>query len=329
MPKVLISIVTFNSSTDIVSCLRLVEDQSYRDYEVIVVDNNSQDDTATLISRNWPDLKLIRNRDNLGFAAGHNLAIKQSYAPFVLVLNPDVNLQPNFLGNLLEVMNINQKLGSVSGKLYKLGNDLPSTHQVDIIDSTGIMIKKSGQASDRGQSQKDTGQFDHKKDIFGPSGAAALYRREALESVKYMGEYFDQEFFAFKEDVDLAWRLRLAGWQSQFVPSALAHHKRSAGYVPGSIRQNRRSRSNLINYYSYRNNLYLIHKNFTSVNRFKFLPYIIWLEIRKFVYLLFFEPKSLRGLMDFFCHLKLIRKKRKFIQDNIKITSEEINAWFQ
>src|SRR5439155_16165933 len=135
---------------------------------------------------------------------------------YVLVLNPDTVLRPNFIEELIHALDARPDAASASGKLLRMDSTT--------IDSTGIVMLRSQRHLDRGADEPDIGQFDKPEDIFGASGAAAMYRRPALEDARIDDEYFDEDFFAYREDADLAWRLRLLGWNSIYVPSAVALH---------------------------------------------------------------------------------------------------------
>ncbi len=146
---------------------------------------------------------------NVGFSRGQNLGILASRGDYVQCLNFDCFLEPDFLERVAEVFKSRPGVGSVSGRLRKLVGGEKS----ELLDSTGIWFSRCIPA-DRGEWLPDGPAWAAPGEIFGPSGAAGCYRREALESVRYEDEYFDEEFFMFCEDIDLAWRLQLAGWQS-------------------------------------------------------------------------------------------------------------------
>src|SRR4029453_5424828 len=139
---------------------------------------------------------------------------------------------------------------SATGKLLRMDGKT--------LDSTGIVMLRSQRHLDRGADEPDRGQFDKPEDVFGPSGAAALYRMKALHDVAIEGQFFDEDFFAYREDADLAWRCRLLGWTSIYVPSAVARHRRRVtparrGALPA-----------LINYPSVKNRFLLRINNMTS-----------------------------------------------------------------
>lgn len=216
--KVTVQIVTFNSEKNIEKCLESVFSQNHDVSEVIIIDNNSQDKTLNILSKYEDKIKLIRNKNNLGFSIAHNQGIRVASGDFILILNPDVVLENDYIKKLLD--KDRDRVGSLTGKLLSNKN-LPK-----IIDSTGLVINRRRQAFDRGQGEIDIGKFDNNTDIFGACGAAALYKKEMLEEIKVGKEYFDESFFLYKEDVDIAWRAQINGWKSIFVSDAIAYHNR-------------------------------------------------------------------------------------------------------
>jgi GT2 family glycosyltransferase len=204
-------------------CLEAIRRQTYADgIEIIVVNNGSTDGSLEFL-RSQRDVRLIEPGGNVGFSRGQNLGIRAGTGEYVLCLNFDCFLEPDFLERVAEMFQAHPEAGGVSGRLRKLVDGKPS----QFLDSTGIGFHRCFPA-DRGEWVADGPQWETAELIFGPSGAAACYRRAALESVRYEDEYFDEDFFIYCEDIDLAWRLNLAGWQSYYQPAALAYHERGS-----------------------------------------------------------------------------------------------------
>ncbi|MDD2752630.1 MAG: glycosyltransferase family 2 protein [Candidatus Omnitrophica bacterium] len=218
-----ITIVNWNSKGYIERCLDSIKKQVYPAIEVIVVDNNSADSSLEYVVRNFPQAKVIRNKQNLGFSKSHNLGFHLAKGEFVLPLNFDVFLEPDFVQKMVEAMKNDQKNGIVSGKLYRQNNG----EKTKILDSTGITMRHCFMHP-RGQTEEDRGQYDNSQNsvVFGACGAAPLYRREMLEDIKFNKEFFDEDFVNFVEDVDLSWRAQLRGWKCVYTPSAVAYHER-------------------------------------------------------------------------------------------------------
>ena len=243
-------IVNFDGLRYLPDCLESVRRQTYAGgIEIIVVNNRSTDGSLEFL-REQKDVRLIDPGTNSGFSRGQNLGILAAQGEYILCLNFDCCPEPDFLQRVFEVFRAQPNVGAVSGRLRKLVDGKKSEY----LDSTGISFHRCFPA-DRGEWIPDDPKWQLSGEIFGPSGAAACYRRQALESVRYQDEYFDEDFFMYCEDIDLAWRLNLAGWQSWYQPAALAYHER------GSTRK--RSAWERRNYLicGYRNRLVAMYKN--------------------------------------------------------------------
>lgn len=227
MEKGLVSaiIVTRNNAPILQRCITSLLKQTYGKVEIIAVDNASSDNTSEIIAKY--KIKLIKNDRNQGFARANNQGINASGGEYILFINDDVTLDENFVDTLLREMREDNRLGSACGKILSpvaAGGE-------SVIDSAGLKLQNWRLlALDRGEGKIDKGQFDKKEYVFGAPGAVSLYRRSALDEIKTNGEYFDEDFFAYYEDVDLAWRLRSAGWKSLYVPEAHAFHKKKGPF---------------------------------------------------------------------------------------------------
>ncbi|MEK6988280.1 MAG: glycosyltransferase family 2 protein, partial [Candidatus Thermoplasmatota archaeon] len=168
----------------------------------------------------FPEAELLALPENRHFARGTNAgferALQDHDCAYVVALNNDTRVDPEWLAALVKPAE-DARVGNVASKMLLM--DHP-----DVINAAGLRITRDGAAVDRGWLQKDEGQLDRDVDVFGASGAAALYKREALDTVGL----FDEDFVAYLEDVDLAWRIRLAGWECRFAPEAVVYHKFSA-----------------------------------------------------------------------------------------------------
>jgi GT2 family glycosyltransferase len=322
--KVSVQIVTYNSAEHIISCLQAVFAQSYPIAQVIVVDNASTDATHNLLEPYSEKALLLYNECNIGFAPAHNQALFHSIGDYVLVLNPDVILQHDYVAHLIEFMSSRTQVGSTAGKL--LLKSSPST-----IDSTGLVINKARRAFDRYAGKVDpltekqfTGQLqkDENVEIFGVSGAAAMYSRNMIAEVMLEGQFFDEAFFAYKEDVDVAWRAQLYGWTSFYVPQAVAYHER--GWKSGS-----RSKQPLfIRRYSYINRYRMMLKNDQLFFIIRHIFYIISFELASFGYILIREPALLNSWVMLFRDLPHILRQRKEISIKSKPGAERVYRFF-
>lgn len=274
-----IIIVGYNSEKYLRQCLNSVYSQDYKNFEAIFIDNASNDRTL-LIARSYPDIKIIENIKNMGFSYAVNQGIEKAGSEFILTLNTDVILERNFL---IEMKNAagSGKIGLFSGKILRYDAD-----DRRMIDSTGLVLSGFNRFFDRGHGEPDRGQYDQKLDIFGPSAAAALYRREMLEDIKHNGKYFDEDFFFTLEDVDLAYRARLKKWGSRYVPSAVCYHKRNGSNMDRRYRQ----------YLSFRNRYFLLIKN-NRINAGYSIIFIFY-DVPRFIYMLFTNKYTLKALHE-------------------------------
>lgn len=214
---VAIVVVTWDSAEVIDACLASAAAEEPA--EILVVDNGSRDHTCARVMASAPAVRLMGLDRNYGFAVGCNLGVANTTAPYILFLNDDARLSCGYLSTLVQCLEAHPHAASAIGKLVQ------ERDQQRYIDSAGIVMRCYAlRPDDRGHGEIDRGQYDEPGECFGPSGAAALYRREALEAVG--PEVFDEDLFAYFEDVDLAWRLRRAGWVHRYEPRAVAHHTR-------------------------------------------------------------------------------------------------------
>lgn len=312
MVKVAVNIVTFNSGEDIAACLESLGRQTFRDFQIHVLDNASTDGTINALSRF--DLNLIRSQSNTGFARAHNDLIRSYPAEFVLVLNPDAVLMPEFLERIVGALESRSDAASATGKLLRFDGKT--------LDSTGIVMLRSQRHLDRGADEPDRGQFERPEDVFGPSGAAALYRLKALQDVAIDGQFFDEDFFAYREDADLAWRCRLMGWTSIYVPSAVALHRRR-------VTPERRSQlSALINYHSVKNRFLLRLNNMTRSLYLRDFLQISTRDAAVVGYVLVREWTSIGALLYVIRNFPRLWKKRRAIQSRKRIEGPELDRWF-
>src|SRR6266853_443012 len=258
MTKDLVSVtlVTYNSGRFIKRCLESVLEQKYAHLEVIVIDNASTDGTVDLLEQFQDTCRIHHNTENTGFAAAQNQAIALSSGEWVLALNPDMLLLPDFIQELVVAGHLDQKIGTVCGKLLTIQAtfDLP---EKQLIDSTGIYFTHMLRHLDRGSQQVDNGHYLNFEYVFGATAAAALYRREMIDDISIQGEFFDPDFFVYREDADVAWRGQLLGWRCLYTPLARGYHVRNV--LPG----NRRALPPEINMHSVKNRFLMRIKNMT------------------------------------------------------------------
>jgi GT2 family glycosyltransferase len=217
-PKVSVIIVNWNGKSLLEECLDSLAAQTAKGIETILVDNGSQDGSAQYVRERYPAVRLISLPENLGFAGGNNAGIRVARGEYIALINNDTKSDPAWLQNLLSAAESSPSLtGMWASKILSYDNP-------GIFDNVGLLLYPDGLGRGKGRLEKDEGQYDQPEEAFFPSGCAGLYRREVLTEIGL----FDEEFFAYADDVDIGLRARLAGWGCQYVPSAKVYHKYSA-----------------------------------------------------------------------------------------------------
>ena len=223
-PDVSIVVVTHDSAADLSRSLPSAVAQKGVSVEIVVVDNASTDPSRDVALLYAPNVRVLALSENVGFAAATNAGIAATTGRYVLSLNPDCRLAPDFAETLVRRLDARTEAGSASGRIFRAaGDDLAPTTR---LDSTGIVFTASGRHFDRGSGEEAEGLYLEEEEISGATAAAGFYRREALDSAKISTGWFDSDFFLYREDADLALRLSQLGWTCLYVPGALAWHRR-------------------------------------------------------------------------------------------------------
>ena len=318
---VAITIVTFNSSRYIRRCLQHALSQDHPNISIVIVDNASSDDTPQILKDFEDRVAICYNRTNIGFAGGQNQAISIANADWSLTLNPDCRLTPDFVTRLLNAAQTDPAIGSVCGKLLAMTPDFEPV-EPPVFDSTGIYMTRNMRHFDRGSLQPDTHQYDAQEFVFGATGAACLYRREMIDDIAFRGEFFDDDFFAYREDADVAWRAQLLGWKCLYVPTAVAYHVRSV------LPSNRNELSPVINMHSVKNRWLLRIKNMTPSLYRKHWLAITTRDVLVIGGCLLSEWSSLRAFVLLAKIWKRAGVKRATIMKNRRTSDAYVNAWF-
>jgi GT2 family glycosyltransferase len=318
--RVSVTIVTYNSGRFIKRCLESVLAQKCTK-EIIVIDNSSTDGTVDILEQFGDRCQIVYNDENIGFAAAQNQAISLGSGDWVLTLNPDVLLLPNFIQALVDAGQMDKRIGTVCGKLLAIlaTFDLPDK---PLVDSTGIYFTPMLRHLDRGSQEVDNGHYLNHEYVFGATAAAALYRRTMIEDVSIQGEFFDEEFFVYREDADVAWRAQLLGWRCIYTPHARGYHVRNV--LPG----NRRALPAVINMHSVKNRFLMRFKNMTGD-----LYRRNWLEIttRDVVVVgccLVREHTSLKAFWYVAKNWKRVMAKRREIMSRKCVDDDYMASWF-
>jgi len=254
-----VAVVSWNGRSYLEKCLSSLAAQSYPEIEIILVDNGSTDGTAGWVRERFPAVNLILNSANLGFAAANNQAVRRARGEYIATLNNDAWAEPDWLAQLVSAVEEHPRLGMAASQMVFAGRP-------EVINSTGICLDRCGISWDRGGGEMAHHGDCQPAEVFGPSAGAALYRRELFDEVGL----FDEDFFAYLEDVDLAWRARWRGWRAIYVPSARVYHVHSATAREGSPWKT---------CWLARNKIQLIARNYPFPHLLFYLPFILFYEL--------------------------------------------------
>ncbi len=239
IPLMSVIIPTYNGQRFLPGVLDALAKQTFTDFETIVIDDASTDDSVTLIERDYPNVRLIVNRRNIGFVASCNTAVDASDGRIVVLLNNDTEPEPTWLTELALGFCTNPKAAAITSKIL-LFDERQRLH------TTGDMLGMDGLPRNRGVWEVDQGQFDEQTDVFSGCGGATAYRRDVWQAL----DGFDEDFWMYLEDVDLGFRARLMGWQTVLAPNARVYHHLSAS-----------GGDTLSSYYVGRNTIWMLAKN--------------------------------------------------------------------
>ncbi len=271
-PYVSIIILNWNGKQYLETCLSSLSQQTYKDIEIIFVDNGSSDGSVEFVKSKYPEVIIVQHERNLGFAMGVNSGIMASSGKYIATINNDAEADKEWVARLVRVMESDAQTGSCASKMLNY-------YERDKIDSSGIVIYQNGNAYDRGAGEKDIEEYDLQEEIFGACAGAALYRKEMLDEIGF----FDKDYFAYFEDVDLSFRMHLYSWKCIFVPEAVVYHMHSA---------TSKQQSPFKIFYLERNKLWNMWKYFPAKLLISQIPYT---NIHYFGYLSRFINKMIIG----------------------------------
>jgi GT2 family glycosyltransferase len=322
-PVVTVSLVTWNGRAWLPGCLDSVTRQDLEDIEILVLDNASTDGTlAWLLERAAADPRITvhGSDENLGYAIGHDRNILRARGEFVLLLNQDVELDEGFLSAALAAFRADARIGALQGRLRRLG---PGGVRLDTLDTTGLVMARDRRATSRGQGQPDGPDHQRPGLVWGADGPAPLYRRAALQDARVprgngRWEVLDEDFFMYKEDVDLAWRLRLLGWRAWYAPTALAWHARGTGGTGATtlrdIARTNRSIPRGVKVLSWRNQRLMQLKNESLGGYLRDLPWIARRELLSLAFIIVFDPRRLVAVAHLLRAAPAAMRKRSYIR---------------
>jgi len=325
--RVTVGIVLHDSARDIRACVSALAAQTRLPDAVVVLDNASSDDGLELARKAMPDARFERSAENVGFAAAHNRVIALEPADVHVLLNPDCRLATAFLERSVEALEGDATIGAVSGRLIRFRDDSPDGGPLeelpdDVLDSTGMVALRNRRVLDRSSELPAAGRDPVSADVFGASGAAAVYRRSMLEDTAFHGEFLDESFFAYREDVDLAWRAQLLGWRCRYVPTALARHRRRV--APG-----RRGRLPArINRLSVANRWRMIAKNELTAGWRRDWRAIVTRDVQILGYCLVREQQTLLAVADVLGDTGRLRARRRDVMRRRRADDDDVLGWF-
>jgi GT2 family glycosyltransferase len=348
MSKVLIHIVTWNSAETISSCIERARAQSGfslgENLFIRVTDNASSDHSAQIAAAMaQPGITLNHNQTNIGFCGAHNQGVEEFLRGdyhSLLILNPDVGLQPGTLRAMTRRLDDKRKIGLVTAKLLRALSSLEAIHP-PVLDAAGMVLTRSLRHFDRGAGEWDKQQFEHGEFMFGGTGACLLISRacvsdmclpstipmesvieiypQLMEGLSTRPQLFDEAFFAYREDADLSWRARRLGWKCWYEPHAVAHHVRFV--TP----ERRKSLPEAINSYSVRNRFLLQANNWSWRDGiFSFLLGIVVRNVLVVAGVVFQERASLKGLREAWTLMPRARQIRQWLRSrraSIRVSS--------
>lgn len=309
--KASIIIPNWNGSDLLNDCLQSLDVQTFKDFEIILVDNGSKDDSIPFLEQNFPLVKIMKLKKNFGFAKAINEGVKASGAEFIIFLNNDTRVDKDWVKNLIYCANMHPEVISVNSKLLNF-------YSKETIDGVGILVNEVGQARSIGWNEKDRGQYDKDLYIFGATGGASLFRRE--DFIK--AGMFDENYFMYSEEVDFAFRAQFLGYKSIYCPKAFVYHKHKATAKKLPAR---------IEYWQFRNMTQTIIKDFPGELLFKKWRWlkIILVHLNTYFYQLRSGFWWVPFLADFWIivHLPQLLNQRKVIQSGIKVKLEYVEGF--
>jgi len=344
--KIVIDLVTWNGLAYLPNFFSSLDEQTLKDFTITVVDNASDDGTIKWLTENRPDAAVLRNFRNQGFSRAHNQAVTLALSRwpeeawperYIVVANQDMEFAPGCLEQLLRAMEADSSLAACGPKVLRayVAGDYDGrreTERTDIIDTTGLAVTRARRFFDRGAGEQDRGLYDSATEVFGLSGTCIMFRASALAQAKLNGEFFDEDFYMYKEDADLAWRMRRLGMKVRFVPGAVVWHHRSApsgrqGWLWLRAFMRRFGKPARINYQSTRNHVWLAWKNDECANRLLHAPWIVPYELGKLA-VAWTSWATLRGYAAALAGLPKMWKKRRELRRRAKASGRDMRKWF-
>jgi GT2 family glycosyltransferase len=308
-PRLTVALATYNGREMLEVALASLSAQTFRAYRTVVVDDASTDDTLEWLAEHWPDVQVVVHPANKGATATLNDGLRAADSDMVMLLNNDMELDPHCLQELVAELDAHPEAAAVAPKLLAF-------HDREILDGAGDVFEWTGEASRRGQGERDVGQYDEPQAVFGACGGAALYRRAALNAVGL----FDEDFFANQDDVDWSFRAQLLGFSSRYAPLAVAYHIGSATLGKGQ--------SDFAMYQNWRNQIWVVFKNYPLAALMRHAPQLVASQLHNLVWTIQTRRVSLflRVWRDALRGMPATLRKRRAVQRSRTIGTRELEA---
>lgn len=308
-PVLTVAVLSYDGRHLLEIILPTLAAQEFRDFRVVVVDNGSSDGTSAWLAEHWPEATVVTLPENVGVTAALNVCVRAADTELVGLFNNDLELHPAALGELVAALRDHPEAASAGGKLIDF-------HDRSVLDGAGDSFAWTGAGFRRGHGEPDRGQYDEPREFFGACGGAAVYRRAAFDVVGP----FDEQFFAFYEDVDWALRAQLAGYGCRYVPSAIVYHMGSATVGKAT--------SEFAQYHLWRNAVWLIAKDYPAAVLVRHLPEIARARRRQLAEAMHMGRAGLwaRAMGDALKGLPQPLRKRRAVQRTKRRSTRELEA---
>jgi len=333
--RISVLIPTHRDAALLPRALGSVLDGTHQNVEVIILNNDPSQDVRSAIGA-WADdprVTLLEMGYEAGPCVAFNRGIRESSADVVMLSNADVFPTSTYLSEIARFFAMHPQAGGAIGKLLRY--DLERNQPTTIIDSAGLVLGRQRRIMPRGEGEEDVGQRDEETQVFALDGASLIARRRALESVAIRGEYLDSTFYIHKEDHDLSWRLRLAGWECWYVPSAVAYHGRttrglgSTPYLsaPRRFHHNQLAKLPHVRIHAMKNQWLMLVKNEDVYNLVRDFPYIVAREVAVVAHTALFAPRALAAIPLTLRALPQTLAKRHAIKRTQAVSPPAVRRW--
>ncbi len=343
---VYVHLLTWNGFRYLPEFFASIDNQTYKKTTLRVMDNGSTDETIEYLREHYPKVVIGRNVKNLGFAKGHNQLMEFTLSrlptesgALIMYVNQDMILEPDCIEKMVEVLRLNPSIDAVQPKLYRafgevsMHDEIVESVKSDILDSTGLRVKKGWSMTDRGAGELDKKQYDEDVHIISPSGAIGVFRSETIRDISIDGQFFDEDFFSYKEDCDVAWRFAKAEHFALFEPKAIAYHHRG---VYGAEKmdlwtriKNHRNQNAFLAALSTRNQWYLVLKHIDFISFILYSPWLVSNLLLRSIYAFIFESQSRKMLFYLPKDIPSLLDKRAKIKEKTRVRAKDLRLFIE